>query len=79
MPHSFGYRARTRDMFARDFGKNGVNELSIYLRKYKVTHHKLSSLCRLHLCRRGFAATTATRCSVAMRVVPLALSFTRTA
>ncbi|CAB1108060.1 unnamed protein product [Ectocarpus sp. CCAP 1310/34] len=35
MPHSFGYRARTRDMFARDFGKNGVNELSIYLRKYK--------------------------------------------
>lgn len=36
MPHSFGYRARTRDMFARDFGKNGVNELSIYLRKYKV-------------------------------------------
>ena len=37
MPHSFGYRARTRDMFARDFGKNGVNELSIYLRKYKVS------------------------------------------
>jgi len=36
MPHSFGYRARTRDMFARDFGKNGVNELSIYMRKYKV-------------------------------------------
>lgn len=44
MPHSFGYRARTRDMFARDFGKNGVNELSIYLRKYKVIHHKLPIL-----------------------------------
>lgn len=36
MPHSFGYRARTRDMFARDFGKNGVNPLSIYLKNYKV-------------------------------------------
>ena len=36
MPHSYGYRARTRDMFARDFRKNGVNPLSIYLRKYKV-------------------------------------------
>lgn len=45
MPHSFGYRARTRDMFARDFGKNGVNELSIYLRKYKVFSHSSSFPC----------------------------------
>lgn len=37
MPHSYGYRARTRDMFARDFRKNGVNPLSIYLRKYKAS------------------------------------------
>ncbi|CAM9292363.1 unnamed protein product, partial [Choristocarpus tenellus] len=36
MPHSFGYRARTRDMFSRDFGKQGVNPLSTYLRCYKI-------------------------------------------
>lgn len=35
MPHSFGYRARTRDMFARPFRKNGVNKLSTYLITYK--------------------------------------------
>ncbi|KAI9595637.1 60S ribosomal protein L21 [Syncephalis fuscata] len=36
MPHSFGYRARTRHMFARDFRKKGQNALSIYLKTYKV-------------------------------------------
>lgn len=46
MPHSFGYRARTRDMFARDFGKNGVNPLSIYLKNYKVRlSQKLTRFC----------------------------------
>jgi len=36
MPHSFGYRARTRSMFRRAFGEHGVNPLSIYMRNYKV-------------------------------------------
>jgi hypothetical protein len=36
MPHSHGYRARTRSMFARKFGENGVNHLSTYLRNYKA-------------------------------------------
>ena len=36
MPHSNGYRARTRSMFRRDFGTHGVNPLSIYMRTYKV-------------------------------------------
>ncbi|RKP27038.1 60S ribosomal protein L21-A [Syncephalis pseudoplumigaleata] len=36
MPHSFGYRARTRHMFARDFRKKGQIALSTYLKSYKV-------------------------------------------
>lgn len=36
MPHSFGYRARTRDLFKQDFRKNGPIHLSTYLRAYKV-------------------------------------------
>lgn len=36
MPHSFGYRARTRSMFSRDFRKKGVIPLSNYLRVYKL-------------------------------------------
>ena len=36
MPHSFGYRARTRDMFARPFRKTGMIKLSTYMTTYKV-------------------------------------------
>ncbi|PWN87193.1 putative 60s ribosomal protein L21-A [Acaromyces ingoldii] len=36
MPHSFGYRARTRDLFKRDFRKHGPIKLSTYLRPYHV-------------------------------------------
>ena len=36
MPHSWGYRARTRDMFARPFRKQVVHELSKYFITYKV-------------------------------------------
>ena len=36
MPHSFGYRARTRHMFKRDFRGHGVIPLSTYMRCYKV-------------------------------------------
>ena len=36
MPHSFGYRARTRHMFARDFRKHGPIHLSTYLKNYKI-------------------------------------------
>lgn len=36
MPHSFGYRARTRDMFARPFRQQGMIRLSTYLTTYKV-------------------------------------------
>lgn len=36
MPHSHGYRARTRSMFARKFGEHGVNHLSTYMLNYKV-------------------------------------------
>ena len=34
MPHSFGYRARTRDMFARPFRKRGVIPISTYFTEY---------------------------------------------
>jgi large subunit ribosomal protein L21e len=36
MPHSFGYRARTRDMFARPFRQSGMVKMSTYLRTFKV-------------------------------------------
>lgn len=35
MPHSFGYRARTRDMFSRAFRTNGPTGLKVYLRQIK--------------------------------------------
>ncbi|RKP03741.1 hypothetical protein CXG81DRAFT_23576 [Caulochytrium protostelioides] len=36
MPHSFGVRARTRQMFSRDFRKKGVIPLTTYMTTYKV-------------------------------------------
>lgn len=36
MPHSFGYRARTRDMFSRPFRQRGMIKMSTYLTTYKV-------------------------------------------
>mmetsp|Transcript_42428 Transcript_42428/g.85829 ORF Transcript_42428/g.85829 Transcript_42428/m.85829 type:complete len:160 (-) Transcript_42428:127-606(-) len=35
MPHSFGYRARTRDMFSRPFRQTGMIKLSTYMTDYK--------------------------------------------
>ena len=35
MPHSFGYRAKTRDLFSRKFRKHGPEHLSTYMIKYK--------------------------------------------
>jgi len=35
MPHSFGYRARTRDMFSRGFRQAGPTGLTTYLRPIK--------------------------------------------
>lgn len=36
MPHSHGYRARTRHLFARKFREHGKIKLSTYLKTYKV-------------------------------------------
>jgi len=36
MPHSFGYRARTRDMFKRSFKEKGPIKMSTYLTTFKV-------------------------------------------
>ncbi|SCV73009.1 BQ2448_6934 [Microbotryum intermedium] len=36
MPHSFGMRARTRDMFKRGFKNKGMIPLSTFLRTYRV-------------------------------------------
>ena len=36
MPHSFGYRARTRHMFSRKFREHGLTKLSTYMITYKV-------------------------------------------
>ena len=36
MPHSYGYRARTRDMFCKDFRKAGLHQLSKYFVNYKI-------------------------------------------
>lgn len=47
MPHSYGYRARTRSMFSRKFGEHGVNHLSTYLRNYKVRPSAVKLIDRL--------------------------------
>ncbi|ORY04607.1 60S ribosomal protein L21-A [Basidiobolus meristosporus CBS 931.73] len=36
MPHSFGYRARTRHLFSQKFREHGPVKLSTYLKTYKV-------------------------------------------
>jgi large subunit ribosomal protein L21e len=36
MPHSFGYRARTRQMFAKSFRKSGEPALAKYMITYRV-------------------------------------------
>ncbi|VDC06747.1 unnamed protein product [Peniophora sp. CBMAI 1063] len=36
MPHSFGYRARTRDMFKRGFKEHGPVKMSTYLINYRI-------------------------------------------
>lgn len=36
MPHSYGLRARTRHLFARDFRQHGPIKLSTYMKTYKV-------------------------------------------
>ncbi|KIY51996.1 hypothetical protein FISHEDRAFT_35952 [Fistulina hepatica ATCC 64428] len=36
MPHSFGYRARTRDMFKRGFKEHGPVKMSTFLVNYRV-------------------------------------------
>ena len=36
MPHSFGSRARTRDMFSRPFRQTGMIKMSTYLTTYKM-------------------------------------------
>ena len=35
MPHSYGYRARTRDIFKKDFKKHGQIPLTTFLAPYK--------------------------------------------
>lgn len=36
MPHSYGYRARTRSLFSRDFRKHGTVNTSTYTRTFRV-------------------------------------------
>ena len=38
-PHSFGYRARTRKTFRREFRRNGALPTSTYLRTFKLGQH----------------------------------------
>jgi large subunit ribosomal protein L21e len=35
MPHSFGYRGKTRHLFKRPFRANGPEHLSTYMKQYK--------------------------------------------
>ncbi len=36
MPHSFGYRARTRDLFSKGFRKNGTIATQRFLKTYRL-------------------------------------------
>ena len=60
MPHSYGYRARTRDMFSRAFRDNGMIRLSTYLIKYKVGDYvDISAIPRSTRACRSRASTAA--------------------
>ena len=39
MPHSYGYRARTRKLFAKDFRKHGMPAPTVGLRSYHLGDH----------------------------------------
>jgi hypothetical protein len=64
MPHSFGYRAHTRHLFAREFGQHGNIPLSTYLHVYKVgdvsTKHRQRG-GRVHRPAQGSAAHASPR------------------
>jgi large subunit ribosomal protein L21e len=36
MPHAYGYRAKTRDLFKRPFRRHGAEHLSTYMTLYKL-------------------------------------------
>jgi large subunit ribosomal protein L21e len=36
MPHAYGYRSRTRDLFSRSFRRHGAPHLSTFLINYKI-------------------------------------------
>jgi large subunit ribosomal protein L21e len=36
MPHSFGLRSKTRDLFQKDFGKRGQLPLQVFLKTYRI-------------------------------------------
>jgi len=36
MPHSFGYRGKTRHLFARKFGERGTLPTQVYLKTYRI-------------------------------------------
>jgi large subunit ribosomal protein L21e len=36
MPHSYGYRARTRHLFSKNFREKGMPGLSTYLKQYRM-------------------------------------------
>lgn len=72
MPHSFGKRARTRHLFARNFREHGMIALSTYMKTYKVGDYvdiKANSACQKGMPYRFYHGKT----GVVFNVAPRAL------
>lgn len=72
MPNSFGKRARTRQMFARNFREHGMIKLSTYMKTYKVGDYvdvKANSACQKGMPYRFYHGKTGVIFNVSPRSV----------
>jgi large subunit ribosomal protein L21e len=72
MPHSFGKRARTRHLFARNFREHGMIRLSTFMKTYKVGDYvdiKANAACQKGMPYRFYHGKT----GVVFNVSPRAL------
>lgn len=72
MPHSYGFRARTRKTFSRDFRKKGLIPLSTYMTTYKVGDYvdiKANGACQKGMPYRFYHGKTGVIFNVGLRSV----------
>jgi len=77
MPNSFGYRARTRDMFKRGFKKHGPIKLSTFLKPYKVGDYvdiKANAACQRGMPHKYYQGQTGIIHNVTPRAVGILIN-----